>query len=260
VITTLANAPAVSRSQPPTTFSDALPRPQPRALIVAGEAPAARPLTAYLARGGFATEIIPAGVPVLAAIGRNSPHVIFLCLAKDTAAALASCEEMRRSVSTPIIVCSTSRELAPVVDALQAGADDYFVLPMQALEFVSRVRAILRRVRRSRTSVPQQSMIVAGDLEIRPQEYRAYRNGEQLDLTPTEFRLLTVLVRHAGRTISHGKLLMQVWGAGYTDGGATLRIYIRRLRSKLGDDSLIASTHSIGYRFQPAVAVESPAT
>jgi len=259
VITTLANARTISPSQPPTSFSDASPRPQPRALIVAGEAPAARPLTAYLARGGFATEVVPAGVPLLAAFGRNSPHVIFLCIAKDTAAALASCEEMRRSISTPIIVCSTSPELAPVVDALQAGADDYFVLPMQALEFVSRVRAILRRVQRSRTSVPHHGPIVAGDLEVRPQEHRAYRNGEQLDLTPTEFRLLTVLARNAGSTISHGKLLTEVWGAGYTDGGATLRIYIRRLRCKLGADSLIASTHSIGYRFEPALAVESPA-
>jgi DNA-binding response OmpR family regulator len=259
VITTLANARTISPSQAPTSFPDASPRPQPRALIVAGEAPVARPLTTYLTRGGFATEVVPAGVPLLAEIGRNRPHVIFLCLAEDKGATLSSCAELRRSISTPTIVCSTSRELAPVVDALQAGADDYFVLPMQPLEFVSRVRAILRRVRRSRTSVPEQSSIVAGDLEVRPQDHRAYRNGEQLDLTPTEFRLLTVLVRNAGRTISHGKLLTQVWGAGYTDGGATLRIYIRRLRSKLGDDSLIASTHSIGYCFQPAVAVESPA-
>jgi DNA-binding response OmpR family regulator len=259
VIPTLANARTISPSQAPTSFPDASPRPQPRALIVAGEAPVARPLTTYLTRGGFATEVVPAGVPLLAEIGRNRPHVIFLCLAEDKGATLSSCAELRRSISTPTIVCSTSRELAPVVDALQAGADDYFVLPMQPLEFVSRVRAILRRVRRSRTSVPEQSSIVAGDLEVRPQDHRAYRNGEQLDLTPTEFRLLTVLVRNAGRTISHGKLLTQVWGAGYTDGGATLRIYIRRLRSKLGDDSLIASTHSIGYCFQPAVAVKSPA-
>ena len=61
------------------------------------------------------------------------------------------------------------------------------------------------------------------------------------------------------RTISHAKLLAQVWGAQYKDGGATLRIYVRRLRSKLGDDSLITSTRSIGYRFQPAVTVASPA-
>ncbi len=185
--------------------------------------------------------------------------MIFLCLAEDDGATLSPCQEIRGTVSTPIIACSTSRDLSPVVEALQAGADDYFVLPMRTPEFVSRVRAIVRRVRRSRASAPPQDRIVAGDLEVRPQEHRAYRNGEQLDLTPTEFRLLTVLVRHAGRTISHGKLLMQGWGAGYTDGGATLRIYIRRLRTKLGDDSLIASTHSIGYRFQPAVAVESPA-
>jgi len=196
---------------------------------------------------------------VLAEIGRQRPHVIFLSLGECNDSALHACEEMRRTVSTPIIACSTSRELAPVVAALQAGADDFFVLPMRTPEFVSRVRAIVRRVRRSRASAPPQDSIVAGDVEVRPREHRAYRSGRRLDLSPTEFRLLTALVRHSGRTMSHDKLLAQVWGAGYTDGGASLRIYIRRLRSKLGDESLIASTRSIGYRFQPTVAVASPA-
>ena len=260
MITTLANAQTASPSQSQTNIPDSSAQAQPRALILAGDESAERLVNAYLARGRFATETVLPGGPVLAAIGRTRPHVIFLCLAEDDGAALSSCEEMRRSVSTPIIACSTSRELSPVVDALQAGADDYFVLPMRTPEFVSRVRAIVRRVRRSRASAPPQDRIVAGDLELRPQEHRAYRNGELMDLTPTEFRLLTALVRNAGRTTSHGKLLTQVWGAGYTDGGATLRIYIRRLRSKLGDDALIASTRSIGYRFEPAIAVPSPVT
>ena len=259
MITTLANARTANPSQSSRSFPDSSPRPQPRALILAGDESTERLLNAYLARGHFTTETVLAGGPVLAAIGRTRPHVIFLCLTQDNSAALSECEEIRGAISTPIIACSTSRDLSPVVEALQAGADDYFVFPMQTLEFVSRVRAILRRVRRSSTSVSPQDRIVAGDLDLRPQEHRAYRNGELMDLTPTEFRLLTALVRHNGRTISHGKLLAQVWGPGYTDGGATLRIYIRRLRSKLGDDSLITSTRSIGYRFQPAIAIESPA-
>jgi two-component system KDP operon response regulator KdpE len=259
VITALANARTASPSQSPTSFAHTSPRPQPRALVLVGGASTDRALSAHLARGGFATEVVTAAASVLAEIGRHRPHVIFLCLGQRNDAALSACQEMRRTVSTPIIACSTSRDLSPVVEALQAGADDYFVLPMQTLEFMSRVRAILRRVRRSSASVPPQDRIVAGDLEVRPQEHRAYRNGGRLDLSPTEFRLLTALVRNAGRTMSHGKLLTQVWGPGYTDGGAALRIYIRRLRSKLGDDSLITSTRSIGYRFQPALAVESPA-
>jgi two-component system, OmpR family, KDP operon response regulator KdpE len=259
VITTLANARTAGPAQAPTSFSQTYPPPQPRALVLAGDESKGRVLNAYLARCGFATASIPVGGPVLAEIGRQRPHVIFLCLGGRDDAAIHACEEMRRTVSTPIIACSTSRELAPVVEALQAGADDYFVLPMRIPEFRSRVRAIVRRLRRSHVSAPQQDSIIAGDVEVRPQEHRSYRGGQQLDLSPTEFRLLTALVRNAGRTMSHGKLLAQVWGAGYTDSGASLRIYIRRLRSKLGDDSLIASTRSIGYRFQPAIAVASPA-
>jgi two-component system, OmpR family, KDP operon response regulator KdpE len=259
LVTTLTDARPLSSSQFATKIPNSSPRPQPRALVLAGDGATERILTAYLARAGFATEIIEAGGRVLAEIGRQRPHVIFLCLGEGNDASLYCCEELRRTVSTPIIACSTSRELAPVVSALQAGADDYFVLPMQTQEFVSRVRAILRRVQRSRAPVQAQDRILAGDLEVRPLEHRAYRDGRQLDLSPTEFRLLTALVRNAGRTMSHGKLLTQVWGTQYTDGGASLRIYIRRLRSKLGDDSLIASTRSIGYRFQPAAAIESPA-
>jgi two-component system, OmpR family, KDP operon response regulator KdpE len=258
LVTTLATARSASPFASPTRLAYVSPPPQPRALVLAGEEPAGQLLNGYLARCGFATQMIEGDGPVLADIGRQRPHVIFLCLGQRNETALSSCEELRGAVSTPIIACSTSRELAPVVAALQAGADDYFVLPMRTPEFLSRVRAIVRRVRRSRASAPEDG-IIAGDVEVRPQEHRAYRGGRQLVLSPTEFRLLTALVRNAGRTMSHSKLLAQVWGAQYTDGGATLRIYVRRLRSKLGDDSLIASTRSVGYRFQPAIAVASPA-
>jgi two-component system KDP operon response regulator KdpE len=229
VITTLANARTVSPSLSPKHIPGSSPQPQPGALVLAGDESTGQILNAYLARCGFATASIPVGGPVLAEIGRQRPHVIFLSLGEGNDAALHACEEMRRTVSTPIIACSTSRELAPVVEALQAGADDYFVLPMRIPEFLSRVRAIVRRLRRSHVSAPQQDSIIAGDVEVRPQEHRSYRGGQQLDLSPTEFRLLTALVRNAGRTMSHGKLLAQVWGAGYTDSGASLRIYIRRL-------------------------------
>ena len=182
MITTQVNARTASPIASPRTLAHTPPPTQPRALVLAGDESTGRLLNAYLARGGFATEIIPAAGPVLAEIGRQRPHVIFLGLGDHNGAALQSCEEARRTVSTPIIACSTSRELAPVVSALQAGADDYFVLPMRTPEFVSRVRAIVRRVRRSRDSAPPQDRIVAGDLEVRPQEHRAYRNGRQLDL------------------------------------------------------------------------------
>jgi len=259
MITTLPEARTAIQSQSPTNSYPPSPRPQPRALIVAGDPFTDRPLSAHLARGGFATEIVSAGGPVLAEVRLKRPHVIFLCLGARDSAALSVCEEIRRSISTPIIVCSASHELPQLVEALQAGADDYFVLPMPTAELVARVCAVLRRVRRSNTSSQPQDRIVAGDLEVRPRDHRAYRKGEPVDLSPTEFRLLTALVSDAGHTVSHRNLLANVWGSDYTDNGASLRIYIGRLRSKLGNDALITSTRGLGYRLQPAAAVASPA-
>jgi two-component system KDP operon response regulator KdpE len=148
-----------------------------------------------------------------------------------------------------------SNELSQIVDALQAGADDYFVLPMRTPEFSARTRAVIRRVRRSRVADQQEDRLMGGDVEMRLKEHRAYRNGDVLDLSPTEFRLLASLVRQSGRVVSHSRLLAQAWGVEYLSSRAMLRIYVRRLRAKLGDDTLIVSVRGIGYRFQPALTV-----
>jgi len=177
-------------------------------------------------------------------------------MAERESETLALCREVRAAVSTPIIVCSTSHDIAQLVDALGAGADDHFVLPLSTPEFLARVRAVIRRARRA-VAGPPADRLVAGDIEVRPYEYRAYRGGRLLNLSPTEFRLLTAFVRDSGRTLSHGKLLARACGAEYADSGAMLRIYVRRLRTRLGDAALITSVRGEGYRLLstgPAVA------
>jgi DNA-binding response OmpR family regulator len=170
---------------------------------------------------------------------------------------LSFCRDLRLATETPIIGCALAHDASLVVRALQAGADDVFVLPMQTAEFVARVRAVLRRVRRASDVSQSPDRIVAGDVELCLREHRVYRNGRMIDLTPTEFRLLAVLARDSGRAISHKSLLKQAWGADYDSSRAMLRIYIRRLRAKLGDNltdpALIVAVRGVGYRFEPAV-------
>ncbi|MGH2399173.1 MAG: response regulator transcription factor, partial [bacterium] len=231
------------------------PQPaRPRALVVAANVFATRPLAICLEGGRFDVEVGPAGKGILAEIGRTRPHVIFLLLADRNGEMQVLCREIGQTVSAPVIACSMSHELSQIVDALQAGADDYFVLPMRTPELVARTRAVIRRVRRSRVA-DQEDPLLAGDVEVRRREHRAYRNGVVLELSPTEFRLLASLVRQSGRVVNHSRLLAQAWGVESLASGAMLRIYIRRLRAKLGDDTLIVSVRGIGYRFQPAVAV-----
>ncbi len=229
-------------------------RVRPRALVVADDHFVSRPLTSHLERGGFETASVIAGEGAQSEIGRAQPHVIFLHLGERPSPALALCRQIRGTVTTPVIVCSTSHDISQLVDALAAGADDHFVLPLSTPELLARVRAVIRRVRRA-VAGPPADRLVAGDIEVRPFEYRAYRNGHSLNLSPTEFRLLTELLRHSGRTVSHGKLLgRRACGGEYADSGAMLRIYIRRLRARLGDAALITSERGIGYRLRPGVA------
>ena len=232
----------------------------PRALVVTAEASTASRVTGYLERGGFLVQTLAFSVAAHAVIGTR-PHIVMVDLQVQPEMMLSFCRDLRLTTATPIIGCSLAHDLSLVVGALQAGADDVFVLPMQTPEFVARVRAVVRRVRRASAVTPGADRIIAGDVELWLREHRVYRNGRMIDLTPTEFRLLAVLARDSGRALSHKSLLKQAWGTDYTTSRAMLRIYIRRLRAKLADNlnnpALIVAVRGVGYRFEPG-AITTP--
>ena len=138
------------------------------------------------------------------------------------------------------------------VKGLELGADDYITKPFNHLELLARVRAVLRRLDMPapRSRAPS---FKAGDLEVDFAAQEARLQGRPLDLTPTEYKLLYHLVRNAGRTLPHGTLLAKVWGREYRDEVDYVRVYIRRLREKLGDDPdhprYIRTERGLGYRF-----------
>jgi two-component system KDP operon response regulator KdpE len=139
-----------------------------------------------------------------------------------------------------------------VVKGLEAGADDYVTKPFNHLELLARVRAVLRRL-----SMPvptsQAPSFRAHELEVDFAKQEARVEGKRLDLTPTEYKLLYHLVRNQGHVLQHATLLAKVWGREYVDEVDYLRVYVRRLRDKLGDDPAnpryISTERGLGYRF-----------
>ena len=188
-------------------------------------------------------------------LNRSHPHLILLELPPPDSIMLSMCRRLRDNYPVPIVVCSSSSREQDVVRALDAGADDYLVMPIRPVELMARLRAVLRRLGDNGQASPNGQRLVAGDLEILIDEQKAFRRGAEIDLSPIEFKLLALLVRETGRPVSHSKLIAQVWGPEYTDCRHYLRLYVRYLRAKLEDSpqspELIQNEWGVGYRFEP---------
>ncbi len=150
----------------------------------------------------------------------------------------------------PIIVLSARVNEADKIGALDAGADDYLTKPFGVGELLARVRATLRRQRQPEAG--GDGLIHFGDVTVNLETRLVTRAGAVVRMTPTEFRLLSVLVNHAGRVVTNPQLLREVWGPSHAEDGHYLRIYMGHLRQKLEEDAthpkyLITET-AVGYR------------
>jgi two-component system KDP operon response regulator KdpE len=156
------------------------------------------------------------------------------------------CRRLREWTSAPIILLSAVGDEDEKVRALEAGADDYVVKPFAPRELVARLEATLRRA-----AGPGDSAVVhAGELEVDLAERRVVVAGEPVHLTPKEFDLLRVLLRHRGRLLTHSALLTEVWGPSYSDEVGVLRSHMANLRRKLaGGGKAIETELGVGYRF-----------
>ena len=163
--------------------------------------------------------------------------------------------EIRRSASTPIIVISARGQEHDKVTALDLGADDYLTKPFGAPELLARIRVALRHAAVPPGSPPQ-PVFQAGELRVDLVRRQVFRGDEEAHLTPTEYKLLTALIRQAGRVITHRQLLQEVWGANYADQSHYLRVYMGQLRHKLERDPtrprLLTTEPGVGYRLRDA--------
>jgi two-component system, OmpR family, KDP operon response regulator KdpE len=161
-------------------------------------------------------------------------------------------ERARTWTNVPIIVLSVRDAQGQKVAALEAGADDYVTKPFGIPELAARIRAVRRR---SAPEDRQEGVLRFGDLEVDLGRQLVRLAQRDLHLTPTEYRMLEALVTNPGKLLTHRWLLQRVWGPGYATEAQYLRVFIRQLRAKLGDNPakprFVVTEPGLGYRWKP---------
>jgi two-component system KDP operon response regulator KdpE len=183
--------------------------------------------------------------------GLRAPDLVVLDLGLPDADGVAFVRHFRTWASAPVLVLSARSGETDKVRALDAGADDYLVKPFGSAEFLARTRAHLRR--RQQHAGGDEAVLRFGELEVDRARRRVTRSGELVHLTPIEYRLLAVLIRHPDRVLTHRWLLQELWGPAHADQTHYVRVHMANLRKKVEPDPsrprwLLTET-GIGYRF-----------
>ena len=189
------------------------------------------------------------GVAALEVVAAQSPDALVLDVMMPTLDGLGVCRSLRnRGDQTPILILTARTEVSDRVAGLDAGADDYLPKPFALEELLARVRALLRRaVAEAPVDAPQ---VEVEDLIIDESARRAWRAGRELELTKTEFDLLSLLARNAGIVLSHTTIYEDIWGYDFGPDSKALAVYIGYLRRKTeqdGEPRLIQTVRGVGY-------------
>ena len=185
--------------------------------------------------------------------GTRKPNLIILDLGLPDGDGMNFIADIRAWSQVPIIVLSARVSEGDKIRALDAGADDYLIKPFGVGELLARVRSTIRRHRRGDGDA--QGSFTFGDIKVDLNARLVTKANQMVHLTPTEYRLLSVLVANAGRVVTNPQLLREVWGPSHSESGHYLRIYMGHLRQKLEDDPaqpryLLTET-AVGYRLLP---------
>jgi DNA-binding response OmpR family regulator len=192
------------------------------------------------------------GKEALDLVEQESPDLVLLDVGLPDMDGFKVLEEIRFFSDVPVVMLTARDDTIDKVRGLELGADDYVTKPFNHLELLARVKAVLRRLDMPAPKSRAPSF-KSGDMEMDFASQEVRVKGETIKLTPTEYKLLYHVVRNAGHTLTHGTLLAKVWGREYRDEVDYLRVYVRRLRDKLGDDPeqprYIRTERGVGYRF-----------
>jgi DNA-binding response OmpR family regulator len=212
-------------------------------------------LRLMLTKKGFKVEVAGDAIAGLQKAYAVKPEVIVLDIMLPGMDGWQACARFREMSDVPIIMLTAIGSDENIVKGLDMGADDYIVKPVTAEELTARIRALLRRVSLAGgNNNHRRGQILSYDyLTIDFDKHEVTVDGQRIDLSPTEFRLLSVLARNKGRMLPHEYLLNEVWGPEYTGDIDYLRLYVSYLRRKLEKDakkpSLIQNEWGVGYRF-----------
>jgi len=204
----------------------------------------------YLSRNGFEVVLAEDGDRGLAAWREMEPVLALLDVMLPGIDGVALCRAIRAESQIPVILLSARSDPIDVVLGLEAGADDYVTKPFEPAVLAARLRAALRRAGTGEEE--RQGMVEVGALVIDRDGHEVARDGEALQLTPTEYRLLVELVDHAGMALDRATLLDRVWGYGWAGDTRLVDVHVQRLRAKIEADpsapELVQTVRGVGYK------------
>jgi two-component system response regulator MtrA len=235
-------------------------------LIVEDDAAIARVLIDALDMAGYRVWHAIDGADAKSQLERASPDLILLDLILPDIDGLVLCYSLKAQANVPIVICSgTARKRDPIL-ALKLGADDFVKKPFEIDDLLARVEAVLRRAPPTHQTAPQPPELKVGDLVVEPARHRVMVGEEQVNLTPTEFRLITVLAARPDEIMSRDELALEIWGYSDANHSRTIDVHVRRLRIKLNRTAIpaptIVSVRRSGYKLtarEPATSATSAA-
>ena len=217
-------------------------------LVIDDEAQIRRLLQLALEANGFKVFQASTGEEGILRIAMDRPELVILDLGLPDAEGIDILRKIREASTIPVVILSVRASEQDVISCLEAGADDYLIKPFRTGELIARVRAALRH----RHGEPLERIYTVDDIVVDLDGRTVKRQGEIVRLTATEYSLLALFVRNAGKVLTHRYILEQVWGPSYAEETHYSRIYVAQLRKKLEKDpsnpKLILTESGIGYR------------
>jgi two-component system response regulator MprA len=202
---------------------------------------------------GFETDLAADGLQALAAIGRRPPDAVVLDVMMPSMDGLAVCRRLRTTGDrTPVLLLTARDAVRDRVHGLEAGADDYLPKPFDLDELLARLRALIRR---SLWSDPAEDVLRHVGVELDLRAYEVRRDGRELELTRTEFRLLELFLRHPGQVLTRELISERIWSYQFGGNSNPLEVYVGYLRRKLeagGEPRVIHTVRGVGYVLREA--------
>lgn len=222
-------------------------------LVVEDEPKIAEVLVQYLEREGYATKVLGDGSGVVEWIETERPAIVILDLMLPGKDGLTICREVRQFSDVPIMMLTAKIDEIDRLVGLEIGADDYVCKPFSPREVVARIKVILRRLRQVQP-VADEDELRYRDIVLYLDKFKCVVNGEDVELTPVEFRLLQGLMSHPGRVFSRDRLMSLAYTDGRTISDRTIDTHIKNVRKKLspaiGEADVIHSIYGVGYKIE----------
>jgi two-component system KDP operon response regulator KdpE len=226
--------------------------PRPVVVLIEDEPQIRRMLRAVLPEHGLTLHEAETGKQGLVEVATRRADVVILDLGLPDMGGVDVVRRLREWTAVPVVILSARAQEQDKIAALDAGADDYVTKPFSIGELLARLRVALRHVA---AGARGEQVFEAGPMKVDLAARRVEVAGQEIHLTPIEYRLLTTLVRHAGKVMTHRQLLKEVWGPSHVEDAHYLRIYMAQLRRKLEEDPaqprFLLTEPGVGYRLAP---------